>query len=158
MTSFREPRVIWTAGDTWRSFAPSSFDPSNETLTCVTENGTAHVLNWRNSTWRRVPLEGQSGAHRMTGDNEPRMFRGLLVGTPCGLAIWSADGIRYPHRTTRVLLVLEGDHSDDWLESAPGTDAWARRRPELLSVDGHPEEHCGAHYCLLDPNEPAGSW
>lgn len=124
-----EPEVLWRLGDRWRRLE-EDIEAFEETVTVVTENGTAQVMSLVDGWQQRVPLEG---GHVMKLDFRVRPLA-MLSATSCGVS--TIDGRGRSHKTSRVILMLRGEHPQ-WLLSEVGRDVFKRARTEGWAVEGH---------------------
>lgn len=101
-----EPQPIWTTGDPWRNLTAELAAAGSVTL--LTKNGTAHILEAKGGVWRwaRVPKDG---GHLMPGD---LVWHTLLTEshvTPCGARM---DTTATWHVTTPIVLGVAGVDTD----------------------------------------------
>lgn len=134
-----ESSVLWRLGERWLDLLPRLNLAGS--MTVVSLNGTATLLNLDEGWEQRVPLEG---GHRLPGDGERHLLTAVLCATPCGLHIAGRGG-RW-HQTTRLLLVVEGLHPR-WLETPLGQEAFRSVLRRRWEAPGHPPGACGARYC-----------
>lgn len=157
--------VIWRSGDRWRDLNAEVTDIS---FTAISRSGATRIVkragNGAPGLWHiRLPFEG---GHRMLADG--RRTRDGLTGwgrldqfhlTPCGLTvvepgsrITDDGGVRgygYWEKSTQLRLVLAGV-VPDWPSTSPGRHTVEQivNKATIDDYTGHPDEPCGALYCL----------
>jgi hypothetical protein len=136
------PLILWQLGQPWRDLTPEV--ETFPTVTAVSLYGTARILapvGWQ----MRIPLEG---GRVMWRDNVRHPMSTMSV-TPCG--IYTTDTTGGWHQTSRLILVLAGEHPR-WLLTAVGQAMFTQVRTSGWWVDGHPEERCPARHCIRAPD------
>lgn len=133
-----EPDVMWRLGDPWRRF-DDEIRASGEPVTVVTKHGSARILakGWQ----QRIPLEG---GHVMHLDLVVQPLV-RVEASSCGVS--TTDGLGGWHKTSRVILLLRGEHPR-WLLSEVGRQVFMDVGTLGWTVEGHPEAPCGALHCV----------
>ena len=125
--------LLWTNQNAWYDFNNLITDP---VITCVTENGTIHVLD-RTAGIRKRFKEGYT--------TESYLLQMLFVFTPCGFVAYQTFSTWW--ESTNIVAIAEGSGINNEM------------RQLYLTLDknihpaGHPNNGCGARYCEWEMNQ-----